>query len=197
MALPAATRVAPNAPAAPVAAPAVPSVQAAPPGAAAAPATPPVLVVPDPNAPAAPPKPKRTPAARVEYTGGTRNEKGQLTAVPPLTGEGAFGAKHKPLKKAAFADEATFFDFQASLFDRKAEKARKNAAEARQSIGGVDRKKAKKLNSLLEALAKLEAELGPEAAALVRAKHGELAAPAPAAAPVAPAAAAPVAPAAG
>jgi len=83
------------------------------------------------------------------------NPTGKLTAVP----EDFDRRKHIPLRKGDFKDSAMYLDWRAAQCEVDAVKFRQQATEERALGNASDRAKAKRLKSLHDRFAQLQAEL--------------------------------------
>ncbi len=96
---------------------------------------------------------------------GETNDEGKFSSLPTL-GEGQTFAQFAPLKKDAFADEATYLEYRAATTEERITKMQKQVQDLRDQAdlsrryGNSEmRKKAKALHKKRQAIAQLEAEL--------------------------------------
>lgn len=108
------------------------------------------------------PAAKKEKKVRVKYSAPENaawvNEDGKLIAAP----EDFDPKANKPLQRKDFADEATFFEMQANVYEARAKRCREKAEESKKLGGAKDKQKAKKLISMTKRLNELKASLQEE-----------------------------------
>lgn len=96
-------------------------------------------------------KAKRTPKPRIKYRG---DDQAKLTAMPE-----DYSSKFLPLSKDDFADEATYYDFQAVQWQKKADRARQTAEDIRSFGSPEERKAAESLRKMRDKMQALLAKM--------------------------------------
>lgn len=96
-------------------------------------------------------KPKRTPKPRIKYRA---DNAPKLTVIPE-----DYSSKFLPLSKDDFEDEATYYDFQAVQWQKKADSARQKAEDIRSFGSPEERKAAEALRKMQDKMQALLAKM--------------------------------------